>query len=74
MLRSDQWFPRWTPLSIQIEDAVKPSGRSFASLVQLRDAVRRVILAPVSYTHLVMFSRASAARNRATRSEIVRQV
>jgi len=45
MLRSDQWFPRWTPLSIQIEDAVKPSGRSFASLVQLRDAVRRVILA-----------------------------
>jgi 1-acyl-sn-glycerol-3-phosphate acyltransferase len=44
MLRSDQWFPRWTPLSIQIEDAVKPSGRSFASLVQLRDAVRRVIL------------------------------
>ena len=45
MLRSDQWFPRWTPLSIQIEDAVKPSGTGFASLVQLRDAVRRVILA-----------------------------
>jgi 1-acyl-sn-glycerol-3-phosphate acyltransferase len=45
MLRSDQWFPRWTPLSIQIEDAVKPSGTGFASLVQLRDAVRKVILA-----------------------------
>src|SRR5450830_515789 len=45
MLRSDQWFPRWTPLSIQIEDAVKPSGTGFASLVQLRDAVRNVILA-----------------------------
>jgi 1-acyl-sn-glycerol-3-phosphate acyltransferase len=45
MLRSDQWFPRWTPLSIQIEDAVKPSGTGFASLVQLRDAVHKVILA-----------------------------
>lgn len=45
MLRSDQWFPRWTPLSIQIEDAVKPSGTGFASLVELRDAVRKVILA-----------------------------
>jgi 1-acyl-sn-glycerol-3-phosphate acyltransferase len=45
MLRSDQWFPRWAPLSIQIEDAVKPSGTGFASLVQLRDAVRKVILA-----------------------------
>jgi 1-acyl-sn-glycerol-3-phosphate acyltransferase len=45
MLRSDQWFPRWTPLSIQIEDAIKPSGTGFASLVQLRDAVRNVILA-----------------------------
>jgi len=45
MLRSNQWFPRWTPLSIQIEDAVKPSGTGFASLVELRDAVRKVILA-----------------------------
>jgi 1-acyl-sn-glycerol-3-phosphate acyltransferase len=45
MLRSDQWFPRWTPLSIEIEEAVKPSGTDFASLVQLRDAVRNVILA-----------------------------
>jgi len=45
MLRSDQWFPRWTPLSIQIENAVKPSGTDFASLLQLRDAVRKVVLA-----------------------------
>ena len=45
MLRSDQWFPRWTPLSIQIESAVSPSGTEFASLLQLRDAVRKVILA-----------------------------
>jgi 1-acyl-sn-glycerol-3-phosphate acyltransferase len=45
MLRSNQWFPRWTPLSIQIENAVKPSGTGFSSLVQLRDEVRNVILA-----------------------------
>lgn len=45
MLRSDQWFPRWTPLSIQIEDGIKPSGKEFASLVVLRDAVRKVVLA-----------------------------
>ena len=44
MLRSDQWFPRWTPLSIQIEDAVTRSGTDFASLVKLRDAVREVVL------------------------------
>jgi 1-acyl-sn-glycerol-3-phosphate acyltransferase len=45
MLRSDQWFPRWTPLSIQIENAFKPSGTEFAALLQLREAVRKVILA-----------------------------
>ena len=45
MLRSDQWFPRWTPLSIRIEAAVSSSGTEFASLLQLRDAVRMVILA-----------------------------
>ena len=45
MLRSNQWFPRWTPLSIQIENALKPAGTDFASLLQLRDAVRKVVLA-----------------------------
>jgi len=45
MLRSDQWFPRWTPLSIQIEPAIMPSGSDFAALVHLRDTVRAVVLA-----------------------------
>ena len=45
MLRSDQWFPRWTPLSVRIENPIKPSGTDFAALVQLRDAVRNVVLA-----------------------------
>ena len=45
MLRSDQWFPRWTALSVKIEDAVVPSGKDFTSVLQLRDAVREVVLA-----------------------------
>jgi 1-acyl-sn-glycerol-3-phosphate acyltransferase len=45
MLRSDQWFPRWAALSVKIEDAVAPSGRDFASVLRLRDATRKVVLA-----------------------------
>jgi 1-acyl-sn-glycerol-3-phosphate acyltransferase len=45
MLRSDQWFPRWAPVSVRIEEAVQPSGTDFASLVRLRETVRAVILA-----------------------------
>jgi 1-acyl-sn-glycerol-3-phosphate acyltransferase len=45
MLRSDQWFPRWTRLDIRIEAPIKPSGTDFASLVRLRDAARKVVLA-----------------------------
>jgi 1-acyl-sn-glycerol-3-phosphate acyltransferase len=45
MLRSDQWFPRRTPVSLRIEEAIKPSGTDFASLVRLRDATRQVVLA-----------------------------
>ena len=45
MLRSDQWFPRWATLSVQIEDAVVPSGKDFASVLRLRDAARKAVLA-----------------------------
>jgi 1-acyl-sn-glycerol-3-phosphate acyltransferase len=45
MLRSDQWFPRRAALSVKIEDAVAPSGKDFASVLRLRDAVRKVVLA-----------------------------
>ncbi|MFN3655896.1 MAG: AMP-binding protein [Pseudolabrys sp.] len=45
MLRSDQWLPRRTAVSVQIEDAVAPAGTDFASVVTLRDTVRAVILA-----------------------------
>ena len=45
MLRSNQWFPRSTPLSIRIEEPIKPTGTDFASIVRLRDAVRHIVLA-----------------------------
>jgi len=45
ILRSDQWFPRWSPVSVQIEEAIKPCGTDFSSLIKLRDRVRNVVLA-----------------------------
>ena len=45
MLRGSQWFPRWTPLSLTIENPIMPSGKDFESVLQLRDAARAVILA-----------------------------
>ena len=45
MLRSDQWFPRWTPLSVTIGNPVMPAGKDFASVLQLRDEARKVVLA-----------------------------
>ena len=45
MLRGEQWFPRWSPISVTIENPIAPKGTDFASVVQLRDAVRNVIAA-----------------------------
>ncbi|HEY4773238.1 MAG TPA: AMP-binding protein, partial [Xanthobacteraceae bacterium] len=45
LLRGEQWFPRRTPISIDIAEAVRPSGADFAAVLRLRDAVRQVILA-----------------------------
>jgi 1-acyl-sn-glycerol-3-phosphate acyltransferase len=45
MLRADQWFPRWTALGVSLNDPIPPSGTDFASVVQLRDKVRKVIAA-----------------------------
>jgi 1-acyl-sn-glycerol-3-phosphate acyltransferase len=45
MLRSDQWFPRWSPISVTIERPIEPTGTEFGDVVQLRDAARSVILA-----------------------------
>jgi 1-acyl-sn-glycerol-3-phosphate acyltransferase len=45
MLRSDQWFPRWTRIDVEILDPVAPSGTDFASILRLRDTVRQAVLA-----------------------------
>ena len=45
MLRSDQWFPRHTAISIEIGDPLLPSGADFQSAIQLRDQVRQSMLA-----------------------------
>ncbi|HLN08069.1 MAG TPA: hypothetical protein VK281_03780 [Xanthobacteraceae bacterium] len=45
MRRSDQWFPRWTPISVHIAEAVQPAGADFKSILKCRDAVRDAILA-----------------------------
>lgn len=44
MLRSDQWLPRWSRVSIHIDAPIRATGSDFAAVVQLRDAVRGVIL------------------------------
>ena len=36
--------PEMEPINVTIEDSIKPSGTDFAAVVQLRDAVRNVIL------------------------------
>lgn len=45
MLRSNQWFPRHVPLSVEIGEPIAPSGTDFGSVLRLRDAVRSAILA-----------------------------
>jgi 1-acyl-sn-glycerol-3-phosphate acyltransferase len=53
MLRGDQWFPRWSPISVSIADPIQPSGTDLAALARLRDAVRAVVLAGCGEPDLV---------------------
>ncbi len=45
MLRSDQWFPRRSAVSLVVGKPILPSGTDLASVVRLRDEVRAMILA-----------------------------
>ena len=45
MLRGEQWFPRWSAIGVSIAEPIQPTGTDFASVVQLRDSARAVILA-----------------------------
>jgi len=45
MLRSDQWFPRWAAIHVDIAEPIQPSGQDFQSVLRLRDAARAAVLA-----------------------------
>lgn len=45
MLRADQWLPRRAAITVEIGAPIRPGGKSFADILQLRDAVRKQILA-----------------------------
>ncbi len=44
MLRSDQWFPRRSAISIEFGDPLVSSGSDFQSVVRLRDEARQWML------------------------------
>lgn len=45
MLRSDQWFPLRTPLSLHVGAPIVPADATFDGLLALSDAARKAILA-----------------------------
>jgi 1-acyl-sn-glycerol-3-phosphate acyltransferase len=47
MLRGEQWFPRRTPVSVEIAEPIMPSGTDFSAMLALRDAARAAMLARV---------------------------
>ena len=44
ILRSDQWFPRWGRIEVEILEPLVPYGTDFKSILRLRDAVRQAVL------------------------------
>ena len=59
ILQSDQWFPRWAPIGVYLEQAVQPFGTDFASMLRLRDRVREIILARCGEPDLVGLAKPS---------------
>ncbi len=47
MLRGDQWWPRLSPVSVAIGEAIAPDGDDFSAAVRLRDRVRAAVLASI---------------------------
>ena len=44
VLRPKQWFPKWAPVSLRIEEPIWPSGADFPAVLNLQQQVRKVIL------------------------------
>jgi len=53
MLRGDQWFPRRASVNVEIREPVWPSGTDFASVLRLRDDVRKSVLSRCGEPDLV---------------------
>ena len=47
LLRGEQWFPRRTPISVEIAEPIRPTGTDFSAMLALRDAARAAMLARV---------------------------
>jgi 1-acyl-sn-glycerol-3-phosphate acyltransferase len=45
MLRGESWLPRWTPITVEIAEPIKPTGTDFSSVLKLRDQARAAMLA-----------------------------
>jgi 1-acyl-sn-glycerol-3-phosphate acyltransferase len=44
MLRGGQWFPRWSPLGVDIGEPLTPERADFSAIVKLRDDARQFVL------------------------------
>jgi 1-acyl-sn-glycerol-3-phosphate acyltransferase len=44
MLRSNQWFPRHSAITVEVGEPVAPPGTDFRSVLRFRDTVRNAIL------------------------------
>ena len=43
MLRADTWWPRWTPIRVDIGEALAPAGSDFNAIVALRNRARAFV-------------------------------
>jgi 1-acyl-sn-glycerol-3-phosphate acyltransferase len=44
LLRGDQWFPRRTPISVTIDEPIRPEGGEFVAMLTMRDRARAAML------------------------------
>ncbi len=44
VLPGDQWFPRRSPISVDLSDPIRPTGNDCQAVVQLHDRVRQTML------------------------------
>ena len=64
ILHSDQWFPRWSRIEVEIGEPIQPSGDDFAAAVRLRDQVREAMLARSSEPDLGDLSKPAPPEDR----------